>query len=193
MRSNRGSIRNRFRRKKLNEGFELQLTSLMDALVIILIFLLKNFSASSVQFSTVNGIQLPNSVGRDIPPQSLQVIVTPEGMTFENERIVDFVQTAQTLEDGSSGYKLKKTDLDEGGARIIPLYDALMKAKEKSELLRSKSMARDEKGQPLPFEGILAIQADKRIEYDTLRKIMYTSGAAGYRVFRFLAQSKDGG
>lgn len=192
MRSSR-SIRSRGRRRKVAEVFELQLTSLMDALVIILIFLLKNYSASAVQFNTVPGIQLPVSVGRDIPPQSLQVIVTPEGMTLENERIIDFVQTAQTLEDGSSGYKLRKTDMDEGGARIIPLYDALMKAKEKSELLRAKSQARDEKGNPLPFEGILAIQADKRIEYDTLRKIMYTSGAAGYRVFRFMAQSKDGG
>ena len=34
------SIRTRRRKKKLNQGFELQLTSLIDVLVIILVFLL---------------------------------------------------------------------------------------------------------------------------------------------------------
>ena len=73
----------------------------------------------------------------------------------------------------------------------ISLYQELIKAKEKSELLRLKSPARDEKGQPLPFEGVLAIQADKRVKYDTIRKIMYTAGAAGYKTFRFLAMKRD--
>jgi len=66
-----------------------------------------------------------------------------------------------------------------------------VKARDKSELLRMKSSQRDANGNPLPFDGILAIQADKRIEYDTLRKIMYTAGTAGYKVFRFIARKKD--
>ena len=74
---------------------------------------------------------------------------------------------------------------------MVPLYDALIKAKEKSELLRTKSKARDAEGKPLPFEGILAIQCDKRVHFDTIRRIMYTAGSAGYRVFRFLALKKD--
>jgi biopolymer transport protein ExbD len=69
--------------------------------------------------------------------------------------------------------------------------DALIKAKERTELLLSKSKRRGADGKPLPFEGILAIQADKRIKYDTIKKIMYSAGAAGYRVFRFLALKKE--
>ncbi len=185
------SIRARRAPRRLSYAFDLQLTSMMDILVIIVIFLLKSYSVSTNSFSTVPGIKLPYSVSPDVPPDSLQVIVTPEGLTFENNRIIDFVQTAEATGSSEGTYSFKKTDLDEGGRRIVPLYDALIKAREKSELLRAKSQARDAKGNPLPFEGFLAIQADKRVQYDTVRRIMYTAATAGYKIFRFLALKRE--
>lgn len=181
------SIRSRRGRRKINKDFELQLTSMMDVLVIIVVFLLKSYSATLNTFSTVPGMQLPISKSEDSPPDSLQVIITPEAMTFENERILEFVQTAASLDSTDARYEFRRTDLDEGNRRIVPLYDALIKARDKAELLRARSKSRDEKGNPLPFEGILAIQADKRVQYDTVRRVMYTAAAAGYKVFRFLA------
>lgn len=185
------SIRGRGRRRRIMGEFELQLTSMMDVMVIIVVFLLKSYSASTHNLATINGIQIPTSASVEDARDSLQLIVTPEAMTFENERIVEFVKTATDAGAASGGYAFKTTDMDEGGRRILPLYDALMRAKDKSELLRAKSPHRDEKGNPLPFDGVLAIQADKRIEYDTLRKVMYTAGTAGYKVFRFIARKKD--
>ena len=164
---------------------------MMDVLVIILVFLLKSYATSTNNFSSVQGIQLPYSSSPDSPPDSLQVIITPEGMTFENSRILDFSQTQASVGSTEAIYAFKPSDLDEGGRRIVPLYDALIKARDKAELLRAKSKARDEQGQPLPFEGVLAIQADKRVNYDTIRKIMYTAATADYRVFRFLAQKRE--
>jgi biopolymer transport protein ExbD len=186
------SIRKRRGRKKLNGSFELQLTSMMDVLIIIVVFLLKSYATSTNSFSSVPGLKMPVSVSQDVPPDSLQVIITPESMTFESERILDFVQTAASAGSADNqGYAFKTTDLDEGGRKIMPLYDALVKARDKSELLRAKSAKRDANGNPLPFDGVLAIQADKRIQYDTIRKIMYTAGAAGYRIFRLLAVQRE--
>ncbi|MCM2321708.1 MAG: biopolymer transporter ExbD [Oligoflexia bacterium] len=185
------SIRSRRGRRKINQVFELQLTSMMDVLVIIVVFLLKSYSTTINTFTTVPGMQLPISRSEDMPPESLQVIITPEAVTFENERILEFVQTAASLDSGEPTYQFKSTDLDEGGRRIIPLYDALSKARDKAELLRAKSKTRDEQGNPLPFEGVLAIQADKRVQYETVRRVMYTSAAAGYKIFRFLALQKE--
>lgn len=185
------SIRSRRSRRRVAPGFELQLTSMMDVLVIIVVFLLKSYSTSLNSFSTVPGLQLPISRSQDVPVDSLQVIITPESMTFENEKILEFIQTAGSAGSSEGGYAFKSTDLDEGNRRIVPLYDALMKARSKAELLRAKSQARDAQGNPLPFDGVLAIQADKRVQYDTVRKIMYTAAAAGYRVFRFLAMKQD--
>ena len=105
--------------------------------------------------------------------------------------MIEFVQTADALNGGQPTYNFKPDDIDEGGMRISRLYDALNTAREKAEVLRAKSTARDANGNPLPFDGILSIQADKRVKYDTLRKIMYTAGAAQFRVFRLLAMRQD--
>jgi biopolymer transport protein ExbD len=184
-------IRARRGRKSVNKAFELPLTSMMDVLTIIVVFLLKSYATSTNSFTTLPGLKLPISSSADSPPDSLHLIITPEAMTFENERVLEFMATAANAGNSDGGYAFKSGDLDEGGRRIVPFYDALMKAKDKSELLRAKSKSRDAQGNPLPFQGILAIQADKRVQYDTLRKVMYTGAAAGYKTFRFLAKKKD--
>jgi biopolymer transport protein ExbD len=178
-------------RRNANKTFELQLTSMMDVLVIIVVFLLKSYNISTHNFSNASGLQLPLSGSQDNPTDSLQVIVTPESITVDQNRILDFQQLAGQMSSKEANYSFRSSDLDEGGRRIIPLYDALIKAKEKTELLLAKSQSRTADGKPLPFEGILAIQADKRVKYDTIKKIMYTAGSAGYKVFRFLALKKD--
>ncbi len=187
------SIRFRRARRKHKE-IELQLTSMLDVLVIILVFLLKSYSTSTNNFTTLPGLKLPLSASQDIPPDSLHLIITPEGMTFESVRIVEFDLGAGSLgaTDADAQYSLKPVDLAEDGRQIKPLYEALVKAKDRAELLRAKSKARDAQGNPLPFDGILAIQADKRVHYDTIRKIMYTAATAGYKTFRLLALKRDG-
>lgn len=187
----RRGIRYRRGRRKIKKIFDLQLTSMMDIFVIILVFMLKTYSISTNSFSSVPGIKLPYSVSQDIPPDSLHLIITPEAMTFENKRILDFVQTADAVGGKDATYAFKQTDLDEGTRRILPLFDALVKARDNSELLRAKSKARDAQGNPLPFDGVLAIQADKRMNYDVLRRVMYTAGTAGYKIFRFLAMKRE--
>ncbi len=185
------SIRTRRRKKKLNAGFELQLTSLIDVLVIILVFLLKSYQTSMNSLTTVQGLEMPISASQDEPRDSLQVLITPEGITFEGNRIVEFVQDVDSAGSTEGTYKFNDTDLDENGRRVIALFNTLVAAREKSELLKAKAPNRDAEGNPLPFDGVLAVTADKRIQYDTLRKIMYTAGAAGFKVFRFIALKKE--
>jgi biopolymer transport protein ExbD len=187
----RKSIRSRRGRRKIHKDFELQLTSMMDILVIILVFLLKSYSTSTNSFSTVPGIKLPISKTDNSPPDSLHLIITPQAITFESNRIVEFVQTADALNGNEPKYDLKTEDTDENGMRIKLLFSALEEARNKAEALRQKSPARDKDGNPLPFDGILAIQADKAVKYDILRKVMYTAGAAQFRVFRMLAMKQD--
>src|SRR4051812_21141227 len=120
----RRSISARRGRRKIGSQFELQLTSMMDVLVIIVVFLLKSYAASTNSFTSVPGIKLPISASQDSPADSLQVIITPEAITFENERILEFLATAAAVGSADAGYTFKKVDLDEGGRRIVPLYDA---------------------------------------------------------------------
>ena len=170
---------------------ELPLTSMLDIFTIILVFLLKSHATSTTSFASPPGIQLPPSISQDIPPDSHHLIITPESMTFEDERVLDFIQSPDSIGDDQGKYEFSQSDLDERGLRVLPLYDALLKAKRKSELLRAKSNVRTDSGEPLPFDGVLAIQADKSVDYTIVRKVMYTAGAAGYRLFRFLAERKE--
>jgi biopolymer transport protein ExbD len=176
--------------RKIQRRFDLQLTSMMDILIIIVIFLLKSYNTSMNNFSPPAGIKLPTSLSQEVPNDSVAVIVTSDSLTVGNERVVDFAPSTENTENKTASESFKESDLDEGGRRIVPLYDALVKEREKTELLLAKSQSRLD-GKPLPFEGILAIQADKRVKYKTLRKIMYTGAAAGYQVFRFLAMKRD--
>ena len=164
---------------------------MIDVLVIILVFLLKSYQTSTNNLTTVAGLQMPISSSIEDATDSLQVLITPEGITFDNQRIVDFVQSEASAGSTTGEYKFNVKDLDEDGRRVTALYDVLVKAREKSEVLKIQSPKRDEAGNPIPFDGILAITADKRVQYETIRKIMYTAGAAGYKVFRFIAQRKE--
>jgi biopolymer transport protein ExbD len=184
----RKSIRHRRIRKKIHKEFDLQLTSMMDILVIVLVFLLKSYATSTNSFSTLPGIHLPVSKSTDVPNNSPHLIVTPEAITFEEHRIVEFVQSAEALNTGGShSYSFKSEDLTENGMLIKKLYDALVDVRKKGEDLRIKAPTRTEDGKPVPFVGILAIQADKFVKYDTIRKIMYTAGAADFKAVRLLA------
>src|SRR5690349_9079070 len=126
------SIRGRGKRRKIKKEMELQLTSMMDVLVIIVVFLLKSYNTSLNNFTTAPGIKLPISSSPDSPNDSLQVIVTPESLTVDTDRVLDFVLTAGSAGSNDAKYSFKNSDLDEDGKRIIPLYDALVRAKEKT-------------------------------------------------------------
>jgi biopolymer transport protein ExbD len=186
------AIRNRRSRRRISESVhDLQLTSLIDVMVVIVVFLLKSYATSTNSFTSLPGMQIPYSSSPDVPPESLQILITPEAITFENERVLEFVQNAESAGSSQASYLFKPSDLDEGNRRIVPLFDALSKARDRGELLRTKSPIRDAQGKPMPFEGVVAITADKRIQYDTIRKIMYTAAVAGYKIFRFTAMQRE--
>ena len=184
------AIRNR-RVRKVKKEVDIQLTAMMDVMIIILVFLLKSYQTSINSFTSVSNIRIPYSYAQDTPLDSIHVIITPDALTFEDERIVEFLDAVNPDGTFSESYRFKPEDLDEGNLRIIPLYIALVKSKEKSLLLRSQSKARDEEGKILDFDGILSIQADEKIRYQTLRKVMYTAAAAGFKVYRLLAKKRE--
>jgi len=184
----RRALQRRKARRKLNRPFELQLTSMLDVLVIILVFMLKSYQTSQNNLAVLPGLKLPISYSTSEPRDSLQVIITSEGITFEGKRLVDF-QTPVASEDQS--YQFSTKDLDDGGRRIVPLFDALVQVKQQTEMLRAKYPLKDSAGNTIGFDGIMAITADRRVPYDTLRKVLFTAGAAEFRVLRFIAQRRD--
>lgn len=181
------SIRFRRSSRKVAQDFEINITSLLDVMVIILVFLLKSYMASTMLFTPAKGVQLPISASPDDPKDANMLAITPEGIFLENERVVEFIQTAEEVGD-KANYTFRESDLS--GQTIVPLYDALVKLRTRSEMIKENSPTRVE-GRPVPFRGSLAIQADKLVSYRILQKVMTTAGEAEFTVFRFLAVKRE--
>jgi len=192
------SIRFRRGRKKIHKDFELQLTSMLDILVIILVFLLKSYTTSTNSMASIKGMELPVSKSLESPQDTIHLMVTPQaifisGLTDSKPEytkpVVEFKQTAESLNSALPSYEFKKEDLKDGV--ISPLYTILDQAALDAKNLRLSSSFRDQDNNPLPFNGTLAIQADKRVKYDILRRIMFTAGQAGFGTIRLLARQED--
>lgn len=178
--------RSTLRRGKVKRGFELQLTSMMDMLVILVVFMLKSYSASTSNLTASPNIKLPTSTTEELPADSANLIIEPTGILFENEKVASFTD--------QDHYELDQKTLSESGRKILPLFDAMVRAREKTENLMSKAVWKDPQGNvtsPPKFHGTIVIQADKSLKYDLLKKVMYTAGAAQFKVFKLATIKKE--
>ena len=200
----RRSIQNRRSRRRLKKDFELPLTSMMDMLIILLVFLLKSYSSSAIAFTTSNNIQLPNSQAMEAPPDAANLILEPTGLVLDGEKVLDFLNPPAPVLSADGGlpiiravdatYEIEKHQLRDADRLITPLFDALVKSREKLQFMQStqKFVGKDgEITKPPKFNGTLIIHADKSIAYKVLRKVMYTAAAAEYKTFKLITVKKE--
>jgi biopolymer transport protein ExbD len=163
--------RGRSKRTKPFEG--LIITSLIDVFVILLIFLLRNFSTEGNLTSNADNLSLPNSDSQKrLTEVSLQVAVTSDMIIVDNEPIVP-------TEDAA---KIPQTD----ETQVIPKLIDNLKAHYAQEMEMVKLGALNK------AEGKLVIQMDKNISFDILYKVMMTCASAGYMQMIFAVMQRGG-
>jgi biopolymer transport protein ExbD len=179
----RGSrMRRGFRRQK----FTLQLTSLMDVLMIIVVFLLKSYGISSMGVVQTSNLQLPVSRAPETYGEGMALVIAKDRIMLDNEPLLQF--------DGDPAlakFVLPPNSIDSssGERGILPLYDALLKKKQDYETLASRS--EDPKAALQKWTGEILVQADKEVPYELVRRVMYTSGMAGYKTFRLTVEKQS--
>ncbi|VAV83615.1 hypothetical protein MNBD_DELTA01-2126 [hydrothermal vent metagenome] len=134
----------------------LSLTALMDVFTIILLFLLKSYSAEGDIMSIDSKLVLPVSTATEVTRTSLLLQVTPDDIIVEGEKVI-------SVKEASAGK----------GMLVEPLYEKLNAIAKRTEYIAKSNKA-------LNFTGLIVIQGDKRIPFRLLEKVMYTSGQAGY-------------
>lgn len=184
--SSAGSRRPGRVRRKRNNAFGLQLTSMMDVLVIIVIFLLKSYGLSIMQVPQQDKLELPKSKATDVFGEGITLQIAQDKIMIDNETILQF----------AGDFKEKKFELPEGsmdaqnaGHGIFAIFDVLKKKKEDFDTLASR--APDPKEAAKKWTGDLLVQADKDVPYELIRNVMYTAGMAGYKQFRLTVQKQD--
>jgi biopolymer transport protein ExbD len=129
---------------------------MMDIFIVILLFLLKSYSATEEIISSSEAFQLPASESIIEPQPALTIKVNNEVILLDN------IKVAKTQE------VLESTHLD-----ILPLYEQLKKHAKLNKFIAVQRKSG-------PFQGSIIIQGDRDISFLLLKKIMYTCSRAEY-------------
>ena len=160
--------------KRSPSTFKIQVTSMVDMFVILLVFLLKSYSTSPVQITPSDKLTLPTSSATKDPVDVLKMVVSKEGVFVDDKKIIGF-------KDG----QVAVADMDAADTQFIrPLYTALDEQAQKARKIASVN-------DTVEFDGKVMVQADRKLPYELLRKVMYTSMMAGYSDVKLAVVTKD--
>lgn len=161
----------RVEREAEGEIKELNITAMMDMMTIILVFLIKSYTASSITVTASEDVRPPLSTTRTTPKDTIAITVTPKSILVGDKKKVELVNMA-----------VQPGDLD--GKRILPLDAALAKEVEKLKYIA-------ERNPNAPFDHEVAIIGDKRVPYELLSSVLYTAGQNELENFRFVVLQKS--
>lgn len=169
--SRKRSIRSN--KKRAKKGImEVDITSLLDILVILLIFLIKSYNSSGVTLNVPKGIELPKSGSESINSPGVLIQVSKDAIWVDSKTVLD----TETL---------PKVIYDQGGRRIVPLYNELVKKKEEIDTLQQQTK------EVKKFSGIANLVIDKSLKYSYVKKVMYTAAAAGFKEYKFVVLGQE--
>jgi len=157
------------KRKRIQSHIEqprqVRMTSLIDMFTIILVFLLKSYSAVELNVTPSQYLSLPVSISSKMPEDTLVVTVAKNAIVVEGKPVAEVNRYGDVV------------GMDPEDIVIAPLYAVL---KSHSDRLK----ARAEKF-GTNFEGEITLQGDKEIPFKLLKRVMQTAGKAEFGEFKF--------
>jgi biopolymer transport protein ExbD len=152
-------------RKRDIRSVKPQMTSLIDLMTVIIIFLLQSFSTEGQIITVSNDLSLPRSSAKKPPELNVNIIVTNKYIMAETDRLVNVDEV------------LANDEL------VVPqLYEWLGQRRQLTEKIAQYSTKTS-------FKGNVTIQGDRRIHFRLLKKIMYTCGQQGFNNFALAVES----
>jgi len=141
--------------------------ALMDILSNIIFFLMASFGAQTLELTSASKVELPASTSELSLKMSLSVAVGMEELFVEDEPIAK-------LDQG------KLVGLDDN--RLLPPLEKALRR------VRTQRLAKNE--QPKDEDEIVLFIADKRLEFNTIDRVMKTCARAGFTKFRFAVSKR---
>ncbi len=150
---------------KHNAAADLLLTPLIDMFVILVVFLIMNFSATGELVTFSKDITLPKAKS-----------------VSQLERAPIIQISAQTI--AIEGFKVGESEqiLQDEDLRVPQLTDKLQEMRKVVEMVHP--------GQP--FKGQIIINADRDIDFRLVRKVMMAAAEAGYANFNYAVLTVQG-
>lgn len=149
----------------------LSMTSMMDMMTIILVFLIKQVDTEGQLVTAAQNLILPVSSSTKTPKEvNLTVIIDAGYVLVDNNKVIETSKVAA-----------------QDTLLVQAMFDIL---KEKREDEKKHALA---KGESADEAGNIIVQLDKNQIYDVMYKAMATCGFAGYSNVSFAVQMKNGG
>jgi biopolymer transport protein ExbD len=159
------------RTRKYADDVPFSITSMMDMMTIILVFMIKNMDAEGQLLTQAENLILPISTSKIQPKTvSLTVVVDANYVIADNEQVVPTPDV------------LAQEDL------LVTRLDEILKDRRAIEQEHALKM-----GLPADEAGNIIVQIDKNIPYDVMYKVMATCGFSGYTNIAFAVMQKNGG
>ncbi len=153
------------RKKKRNyEVEDIDITSLLDILVILLVFLLKSFNDSDLTLDLVNELALPYSMSRGAANNGVILQVNKKRNVFVNTEVVGNMENPNTLPQ----VKLK----------LLKEYSKKFDRK-KSEVPKADQLK------------LINFVFDKGLKYSDINTIMDVSADAGFGKYKLIIQGEE--
>jgi biopolymer transport protein ExbD len=165
------SIRDRGARRK-KSLVDVDITSLLDILVILLVFLLRSYDSTGVILNVPKDIELPKSESHSVRKSGVVVQVSPSIIWVDDKEVVN-----------TETYKGKV--FSNGGRVILPLYNELVEKKNEIKRIAKTTPNADK------FSGMVNLVIDKTIKYSYIKKLMHTCAEAGYQKYKFIVLGKE--
>lgn len=154
-------MKKKFSRKRESEPVDVDITSLLDILTILLVFLLMNYSASDLKLDITPGLELAESESKIITKFAPVVQLNKEHKVFLNNKEVGRLPASGEM-------KALTEKLKEEKAKTVK-YNEVNRHKQNAELVN------------LVF--------DKDTDYQLVQRVMHDSALAGYSQFKFIVKA----
>lgn len=152
----------------------LSLTAMVDLFTVLVVFLLQNYATTGEVLDIPEGVKLPEAKEvKDLKPANV-IIVSDKDIKLNNETVALFsdVKSRTDWEIPQLAQKIQQV-IVKGEEDKVALTNRLKSAVEK---IKSGDKATEDE---IDAFRKITIQADKNIDFLTLKKVMYTATEAG--------------
>jgi len=168
----------------------LSLTAMVDMFTVLTIFLLQNFKVDAIKLK--QNVPLPEATAiKKLKPAHV-VVVTQDKIFLDEKPVADFMMVKEqqdwVIQALKEGLALKIKEAQEKA-------QSTLKEQIKSSLNANKKMTpeeiEEEEKEKKREWGRVTVQADKEVDFLTIKKVLYTTTEAGATLINFAVSQKS--
>lgn len=153
-------MKKRFQRQREREAVDVDITSLLDILTILLVFLLKSYNASDLKLDLTKGLEMADSESKHMTRFAPVIQVNKEAKVFLNNREIGRLPASGEM----------------------PVLTAKLKEE------RAKTEQSNKVNKQQYNADLVNLVFDKEMDYQLVQRVMHDSALAGYSQFKFIVK-----